>query len=235
MGIDLHHDDHGNAHNDAGENTGHKDVAHRNAGEGRIDHKRNTGRDNDRNRGSGSHHAMCEGVREFLTLDHGGDQDNAQSCHGGRAGAGDGAEEAGHHNADHCDASAQVPQQRVNEGDQSVGDPGLRHDVAGQDEEGNGQQKILADAAIDLAGDNIDARPIIQDGQQRGHTQRQCDRCTQKQQDHKNTQHNGIRHAASPPFVMSALFSSFSSAIPSRMRSTVWITIRNAPSGINAL
>lgn len=153
-------------------------------------------------------------------------------CHGGRAGAGDGAEEAGHNDADHCDAAAQVSQQRVNEGDQSVGDPGLRHDVAGQDEERNGQQKVFADAAIDLAGDNIDARPIIQDGQQRGHTQRQRDGCTQKQQDHKNAQHDGICHAASPPFIMSA---SFSSAIPSRMRSTVWITSRNAPSGINAL
>ena len=108
VGIDLHHDDHGDAHDDAGENTGHKDVAHRNAGEGRIDHKRNAGRDNDRNRGSGSHHAMCEGGREFLTLDHSGDQDDAQSCHGGRARAGDGAEEAGHNDADHCDAAAQV-------------------------------------------------------------------------------------------------------------------------------
>ena len=130
MGIDLHHDNHGNAHNDAGENTGHKDVAHRNAGEGRIDHKRNTGRDNDRNRGSGSHHAMCEGVGEFLTLDHGGDQDNAQSCHGGRAGAGDGAEEAGYDNTYDGDTAFFVAYAGINEFDQSFGDTGFCHDVS---------------------------------------------------------------------------------------------------------
>ena len=233
--IDLHHEDHGRAHDDAGENTGHEDIAYGNAGQGGVNHEGNARRDDDRDRGRGGDHAVRERIGEFLALDHGGDQDNAQRRHGGRAGAGNRAEEAGHDDADHRDAAAQIPKQGVDERDQPVGDAGFGHDVAREDEERNGQQQILADAAVDLPRDDVDARPVIQDGEQRGHAQRQRDGRAQKQQDDENAQHNGIGHAASPPSGLSAPCSVFSSPMPSRIRSAVWITIRKAPSGMKAL
>ena len=93
--------------------------------------------------GAGASHQCCGERCVVAGLDHAGDQHQAQSGNGGRTGTGDGSEEACHDDADDGQTAFDVSHAGVCQVDQALGDAGLLHDVAGQDEERDGQQYEL--------------------------------------------------------------------------------------------
>ena len=124
-----HDDDHqGQAHHDAGNPAAHEHIAHGDAGDGGVHHECDGGRNDDGDGGGAGHQGRGEGGGEAAAVDHGGNQDNAQSRHGGGTGAGDGAEEAGHDNSHDGDAAAPMADAVISKRHQTAGDARLGHD-----------------------------------------------------------------------------------------------------------
>ena len=197
----LDHDDHhqGQAHHDAGDDAAHEHIAHGDAGDGGVHHECDRGRDDDGDGRSAGHHGRGERSGEAAAVDHGGDQDNAQSSHSGRAGTGDGAEEAGNHHAHDGDAAAAVSDAVINELNQTGGNTGLGHDVAGEDEERDGQKQELCHAVIDVGRNNGELIAGIQHGENGGHTQADADGDVQKQHHKEGAKQNKVNHQSFPP------------------------------------
>ena len=202
---DFQHDDddQSQTHHDAGENTAHEHITNGNAGNGGIHNEGNRGRDNDGDGRSRCHHGRGKGSGESAAVDHGRDQNDAQSSHGSRAGTGNRAEEAGHDNADDCDAAAAMAHAVINEVDQTGGNTGLGHDVAGQHEERNGQQQELGHAVIDVGRNNSERIVCVNHCQNGRGTQADCDRNVQQQHDEEGAEQNQVNHCSLPPLLRS--------------------------------
>ena len=197
---DLDHDDdhQGQAHHDAGEDAAHEHVAHGHAGDGGVDHEGDGGRNDDGDGRGRCHHGRGEGGGEAAAVDHGGNQDDAQGRHRGGTGAGDGAEEAGHHHADDGDAAPPVADAVVNELDQTGGDAGLGHDVAGEHEERNGQQQELGHAVVHIGGHHGQLVAGEQHGEHGAHAQAHTDGDVQKQHHEEAAKQDQINHCRPP-------------------------------------
>ena len=91
-------------------------------------------------------------------------------------------------------AASDVSQTLLRQADQTAGDAGLLHDVAGEDEEGDGQQDEFAAGGGAKPGqdahDGVDglAAALDQDGGHAGHAQAGCDGGSEGQQDHEDQQ-----------------------------------------------
>ena len=201
--LDPDDDDQGQTHHDAGDDTGHEHVAHAHAGDGGVDHEGDGGRDDDGDGRGRRHQGRGEGGGEAAGVDHGGDQDDAQSRHGGRAGAGDGAEEHGHDDADDGDAALLVAHAVVNKADQALGDARLGHHVAGDDKEGDGQQQELGHAVVDIGGDDGELVVAEEHGKHGGEAQAHRDGGVEKQQDEEAAEQNKVDHSGSSSFPFS--------------------------------
>ena len=136
---DVAHQHEGAAHEDAGNDGGHEEVADGNAGGGAEKDERDARRDHDAETAGGGVHGGGELLGVAFLL-HGGDHDAAHGGHGGGGGAAQRAVEEAGEDGDVGHAPLDVADQTAGNGQQGVGDGAFLHDVASHDEEGDGQQ-----------------------------------------------------------------------------------------------
>ena len=181
--------DEARAHDEAGDDARLEEVADADAGGNRaVDDEGDAGRDDDADSAGAGHEGRGE-TGAVPGADHAGNHDEAEGRDGGRAGAGDGGEEAGDDDADNREAAAQVADAGFGEVDEALGYLRLVHDVAGEDEVGDGQQHEFAHrgaehlrhgahdgvqrAARALDEHGGDARDAEADGYRRAHYEKQ--------------------------------------------------------------
>ncbi len=193
-GLDHNHHDQRHTHENTGHNAGHEHICNGHAGDGGIDHEGNAGRDDDGDGAGCGHQRRSKGRTEAALLNHGRNQYCTESCHRRRAGAGDGAEEAGHNDADNGQTASSMPHAGVDEANQPAGNAGLRHDVSGQHKKRNGQQQELADAGIHVCGHNGQTGAGIQDGTNRRKSQTDADGNAHEQEDKEGQKKNRTDH-----------------------------------------
>ena len=157
-----HGEDEEAAHEYAGDDAGGEELADALAGDGAVDDEGDARRDDYAYRAGGGD----QGGGVVLTISnvgHCGDEYHAESGDGGRAGAGDGGEEAGDYNGDQRHAAAAVADEGAGEVDELGGYAGLVHDVAAEDEEGDGQQHELARGRVEVGGDGQEGQALVED------------------------------------------------------------------------
>ena len=192
-------DDQTRAHDQAGDHAGLEQVADGGVRDGAEHHEGDGGRDDDADGAGAAHQGGGKGGG-IAGLDHAGDQHQAQGGHGGRAGAGDGGEEAGHDDAHDGKAALHVTHAGLGQVDQPLGDLGLFHDVAGEDEEGDGQQHKLAGGGGEQEGQaghdggHGAARALDQHGQDAGGAQAHRNGRAGQKQDREGDKQNGSNH-----------------------------------------
>ena len=165
VGDREHHQD---RHQHAGQDAGEEERADRDVGHHPVDHERQARRDDRPERRRGRGHADRELGRVAVLL-HRLDLDRAEARGVGDRGAAHAGED---HRADHVDVAEpalQPAHQRQGEVVDAVGDAGVVHQVAGEDEERHRQQREAVDAA-DHAVDHHERRQVAadQDVDQRG-------------------------------------------------------------------
>ena len=81
-----------------------------------------------------------------------------------------------------------MPDAVVNKGNQTLGDAGLGHDVAGEHKEGNRQEQELCHAGEEVCRDNGHFVPRIKHGQNGGQAQADRNGGVQKQENEEGTE-----------------------------------------------
>ena len=203
LSANLDHDDgdQRKAHHNAGENAAHEHIADGNAGDRGVNDEGNGRRDHDGDRGGRRHQGRGKRGGEAAAVDHRGDQDDAERRDGRGAGAGDGAEEAGHDDADDGDAAADMTDAVIDKVDQSCGDAGLCHDVAGEDKERDRQQQELCHAVVDVGGDDGKAVAGKKHCENRRGAEADCNGNVEQQHHKEASEQNQINHSFIPPFL----------------------------------
>ena len=144
--------DEARAHDKAGDDARLEEVADADAGGNRaVDDEGDAGRDDDADSAGAGHEGGGE-ARAVAGADHAGNHDEAEGGDSGRAGAGDGGEEAGNYDADYREAAAQVADAGFGEVNEALRYLRLVHDVAGEDEVGDGQQTNLLIEELNICG-----------------------------------------------------------------------------------
>ena len=211
VNLDHHNHNQRKAHHDARHDTGHEHLADRHAGDGGVNDEGDGRRNDDGDGGSRRHQGGRKRRGEAALVDHGGDQDDAQSRHSCGAGAGDGAEEHGDNNAYDGDAAADVADAVVNKVNQALGNAGLGHDVSGEHEERNGQKQELCHAGKQVGRNHRHLVPRIDHGQNGGYAEAHRNGGIQQQEDEKRPEENKVNHACSasspPAFFAGSSFS----------------------------
>ena len=118
------------AHHDAGHDTAHEQVADGDLRGNAVHHKGVARGDHDAH-ATGGRNEGCGKILVVTALHHRGDGERADGRHGGGAGTGDRAEEAGYDDTHIRNAAFSVTDTGVNETDQARGNSRLRHDISG--------------------------------------------------------------------------------------------------------
>ena len=172
-------------HQDTWYDTCDKHIPDRNACDGSINHKRNTGRNDDCNGTCRRHQCRGKGGRKSSALDHSRNQHSTQCRNGCRAGTGDGPKEAGNNNTHHGNTALAVTHAGIHKFDQSCGNAGFRHDITGQYKKRNCQQQKFTDTGIHVCSNDRQRCAGIQDCTHRGKPQAQRNRHIQDQKNKK--------------------------------------------------
>ena len=199
------------AHDEAGQHAGDKEVADGGVADGAEDDEGDGGRNDDADGAGGGHERRRE-ADVVARLDERGDDDYAEGRDRGRAGAGDGGEEAGDEDADHRDAAAQVADAGLSQVDELARDARGVHDVAAQDEEGYGLQDRLAGRGRDQLGHGAEddvhrpARQHDQHGSNAGNSEAHRYGGAHEQQYRENYEQHSSFHYSAPPSLFSSSF-----------------------------
>ena len=159
VGDDEVDNDEQGTHHQGGAQAGQEQVADGGVGGDAVDHQRDAGGHDDAQ--AAGHGGQAGGVGTvILGLYHVGDQDTAHGGGGGRAGAGDGAEEHTGHHGGGAQAAGGVADELIGHVDQPLGQPARLHQGAGQHEAGDGHQGEGLKARVHLLGDEGQARHV---------------------------------------------------------------------------
>lgn len=200
-------DENGGDH-EAGDDTGDKQRADRRAGGLAVEDEGNGGRDDDPQAAGHGHQRHGE-LLVVAHLQHDGDGHGPHRRHGGGGGAGDGPEEQTGDDHRAGNTGGAVADEVGEHVKQPLGHAAPGHDEAGEDEQRNGQQGGLVDAAHhgpeDVhAGDGDGGGE--QAGEHTAHGHGDAHRDGQAQQHHKDEDDQRC-HASPPPFTARRRFS----------------------------
>src|SRR5690606_38178140 len=155
----------------------------------------------------------------------------------GRARARDGAPKDAHHDGHQPQAAGPVSHQHPDKAHDALGHAGLLHDDAGQDEEGNGQEREFGDARPKVVGDDGKPEIIHPDGEKGRGAQGYGDGHPQQQQEEERPQQQPRRARHYPVHSWTALLSAGAAAAgPGRSvrhrACRIRTTTRRAPTGM---
>ena len=129
-----------NADQNAGDNTGDKEVAYRAANGDSVQDKGNAGRDDDTNRtGAGRERGGEGGI--ILLFGHLGDHERTDRRNGRRTGAGDRRKEHAGDRRHVGKTAGDMADQLVEEVEQTAGDAAIHHEAAGHNEERDSKKR----------------------------------------------------------------------------------------------
>ncbi len=175
-------------HHHAGDKPGREQRRHRDFGHAAVHDKGDARRDhNGQTRGHG-HGRGGKGL-VVTRFGHARNKDQPERGHRGRARAAHRAPEGGDSHCGHGKSAGHGSRQRLHERDDARRNAGPLHDVAREDEEGNGQQRKLGDAGVEVVGEHLKAHVPAPHHHQRGQPQRQGDGHTDEQGDDEKRQH----------------------------------------------
>ena len=222
-GFNHNHNDQSRTHQNTRYNTCGKHIRDGNAGDGCVNDKRDARRNDDCDRACRRHQRSREWGGEAALLNHGRDQHTSQRRYRRGTGTGDRTEKAGNDNAHDCNTASPVSDTGINKLDQTLGDTGLCHNIAGQYEERNCQQQEFTDTGIHIGCHNRQRSTGIQDCTYGGQSQADADRNSHNQENEERDKQHCTDHFTS----------SFLSIQVSRKNSIKCRIMQAAPIGTN--
>lgn len=176
------HDEQG--HNDAGDKARREQRRYRDIGHAAVDDEGDARRNDD---GQTRGHGNRGRGKGFVIARHGhaGDQDQAQRGHRGRAGAAYRSPEGSHGHGSHGQAAGHGAGQGFHQGHNARRDARAFHDIARQDEEGDGQEGKFGDAREKVVGEHAEAHVPLPDDHQGRKAQGKGDGHPEQQGDQK--------------------------------------------------
>ena len=194
------HDDERAARMSAGTTPGHRQRAHRDAGDEGVDEERDRQRHQQRQRAGHGQQRRGEGAR-IAARDHRRDHQRADRRRVGDRRARDAAEHQAGHHRDHAQAAGQEAEQDARELDDALADAALRQQLAGEDEQRHGDQDEGLDAADERQEDRLERvrQALHPDDADRGDQQREHQRHAGQRDDEEDAEQGQGEHVVTPP------------------------------------
>ncbi len=135
-------------------------------------------------------------VRRVAAPFHHRDHDRADRRRVGDCRARNAAEQGRGRDVDLGQAAAEPAEQRHREIDEFFRDSAIEHDLAGIDEERNGEQRVDVHARRHALIDDLGGQPVVEDREQRRETHGEGHRRPQQQEQHHCAEQDDERHQA---------------------------------------
>ena len=190
-------DHEGDGHENAGNDAGYEQAGNGYAAGGAVKDQRNR-RGNENAQAAGGRVDRRGKAVGISFLDHGGDHDAAHGRDGRRRGTAQGTVKQRGQNGNVNQSASQVSDQAAAHAKQGVGKGSPLHDIAGQQEEGNGHKGEGVKGIVELLGEKHDGRSIRNDAGERAQAERDAYRGADNQQSDENNKKNEDRHILTP-------------------------------------